>query len=264
MKDIVIRSAACLLLGAAALLTVSCGRKQAFKTAALSYEDSLAVVTVTMPGEMPMLRISASVEYVTGETSEEVLNTVNGIISEVMFNETELTDVPQSAEKHFADIRADYRSACEEITDMVALDEDYPMLATINWAYVYSGKFLESYKNYIPYLVDNYIYTGGAHGGRTVICRNFNVKDGSAAAEDDIFIDGYETKLTRLLAEKAVEAVGEENTESLWTENIKPNGNFILSNDGIRYIFNQYEIAPYALGVIEIQINWDEIKDIVK
>ena len=64
--------------------------------------------------------------------------------------------------------------------------------------------------------------------------------------------------------DKAVEYVGEEYAEALWTEEIKPNGNFLLSEEGIVYIFNQYEIAPYAAGVIELTIPWDEVSDILK
>ena len=34
-----------------------------------------------------------------------------------------------------------------------------------------------------------------------------------------------------------------------------PSSNFILGKDGITFIYNPYEIAPYALGRIELTIS---------
>ena len=50
----------------------------------------------------------------------------------------------------------------------------------------------------------------------------------------------------------------------LFQNEITPNGNFTVSEKGITYTFNQYEIGPYALGIIGITIPWDEIDNIIK
>lgn len=270
------------------LSTVSCNN-QSFKTEALSAVDSLALsdfypipnsphnddiaygtdgdkhgTDAWTDGIKPALRIDINIEYATGGAQEDVIRSVNGIIAEMLFGEEELTDVQESYSKYVENLKKTYREDCSEIIEMSKEFGESMIPVACNWASSIQGQFLKAYKGYIPYRSDTYNYTGGAHGGRTVLCRNFNFKSGEAASEDDIFKENYEEKLTALLVEKAVEYVGEENAEVLWKEEIKPNGNFVLSKEGILYIFNQYEIAPYAAGVIELDIPWDEVADIVK
>ena len=40
--------------------------------------------------------------------------------------------------------------------------------------------------------------------------------------------------------------------------------NFILDNENIVFIYNKYEIAPYAFGDIMITVTYDELKDLLK
>ena len=47
-------------------------------------------------------------------------------------------------------------------------------------------------------------------------------------------------------------------------EDIFPNNNFWLDNEGIHYAFNQYEIAPYVMGVIKVDIPYEDLKDILR
>ena len=40
--------------------------------------------------------------------------------------------------------------------------------------------------------------------------------------------------------------------------------NFILGKEKISFIYNVYEIAPYAFGEIVIDITYEELKDLLK
>ena len=40
--------------------------------------------------------------------------------------------------------------------------------------------------------------------------------------------------------------------------------NIILGKDSITFLYNRYEIAPYALGDIEISLDYNTLKDIMK
>jgi hypothetical protein len=46
-------------------------------------------------------------------------------------------------------------------------------------------------------------------------------------------------------------------------DDIVPNENFWLSEKGIHYSYNQYEIAPYAMGVIDVTVPYSELTDIL-
>ena len=41
------------------------------------------------------------------------------------------------------------------------------------------------------------------------------------------------------------------------------NRNFLVSKAGLAFCFNQYEIAPYSMGVTELVIPWTDIKTVV-
>ncbi len=46
-------------------------------------------------------------------------------------------------------------------------------------------------------------------------------------------------------------------------EDIVPNNNFWLDEIGIHYSYNQYEIAPYSMGVIDVTVPYSDISDIL-
>ena len=43
-----------------------------------------------------------------------------------------------------------------------------------------------------------------------------------------------------------------------------PSNNYVLGKEGITFIYNPYEIAPYALGRIELTISYDDMENIMK
>ena len=44
---------------------------------------------------------------------------------------------------------------------------------------------------------------------------------------------------------------------------IAPNNNFWMNDKGVHYVYNQYEIAPYSMGPIEITIPFEEVLSII-
>ena len=49
----------------------------------------------------------------------------------------------------------------------------------------------------------------------------------------------------------------------LFEKNIRPNGNFTVSDSGVTYIYNQYEIGPYVMGTIKVTVPWNELEDLL-
>jgi hypothetical protein len=52
--------------------------------------------------------------------------------------------------------------------------------------------------------------------------------------------------------------------DMLFETEIYPSDTFYVTADGLTYVYHPYEIGPYALGIIEVTIPWNEIKDILK
>jgi hypothetical protein len=67
------------------------------------------------------------------------------------------------------------------------------------------------------------------------------------------------TLLTNFALNKFQAEMNHEWDESL-TDDFFLTENFLLSDEGISFFYNAYEIGPYAMGYPEINITWNEIK----
>ena len=129
---------------------------------------------------------------------------------------------------------------------------------TFNFITDVKGRVLYCDSNILSYQRELYTYAGGAHGMNTKINYVFDIKTGEQLTEEDIFGQGFERKVDKLLDEKAkaLRAEGllpaEDEFYNDWY--IEPNGNFALTDSSIIYTFNPYEIAPYCYGIIDIEI----------
>lgn len=123
-------------------------------------------------------------------------------------------------------------------------------------------------------LASNYVYTGGAHGMYLEYCVNYSVRDQKFVYLKDLLpgLDTpegkklYEEKLVPLLTRKAKEYVTSdpEVKLSLLVDTVHPTGNFAFTKDGIVLRYQPYEIAPWAAGVVEVPLSYEEIDAIVK
>lgn len=117
-------------------------------------------------------------------------------------------------------------------------------------------------------------YMGGAHGAYNAAYTNFDMRTGNVLKTKDIFTKGYEKVLNKLIEEKIRKHFEIKPNESLvegglFENKVSFNDNFAIKKDGIEFLYNQYEIAAYAMGVIEIKLSYKELdailnKEVVK
>ncbi len=99
---------------------------------------------------------------------------------------------------------------------------------------------------------------------------NIDLNELTTLSEEDLFVPNYFKPLTEKIVRNLMKKYNVTVPDSLISEgffeveDIVPNNNFWLSNEGIHYSYNQYEIAPYAMGVIDVTIPYSELKDILK
>ncbi len=138
---------------------------------------------------------------------------------------------------------------------------------TYNNDYILETFSLLNDKHIFSYGSDLYVYTGGAHGLTNRLYYNYDMSNGKLLTETDLFTGNYKSVLTDLLIEhiKNDNNGAEEDFENTyWTEYIIPNGNFYITTESINYVFNPYEIAPYAFGITEVTIPFNQLGDILK
>ena len=119
------------------------------------------------------------------------------------------------------------------------------------------------------YGIDIYEYTGGAHGNNYLIIQNYDLSTQGLVTEEDLFRPDYFEPLHKLLVSALIEQTEEASTErelkklGYSIEDIVPNDNFSVSAEGITYVYNPYEIAPYAMGRTHIFLPWDTIQNLL-
>ena len=115
-----------------------------------------------------------------------------------------------------------------------------------------------------------YQYTGGAHGGTLITCRNYRLEDGSVVTLDNYFKPGYEKVLIPILDKQLLKETGCPDREHLDEYGYFPEvpmfvpDNFQILKDSIDFIFNQYDIAPYSTGITILSVPEDEIRSIIR
>ena len=112
-------------------------------------------------------------------------------------------------------------------------------------------------------------YEGGAHGINQLITFNFDIATGKLITLADVFAPGYESQLKTSLMKALKSKTGLNSINELkdagylYSMDMFPSENFILNDETITFVYNPYEIAPYAVGSIELVITYNEVSQIL-
>lgn len=235
------------LLGAL-LLLAAC---DTFKTQ--TYQDNM--VMPLAEGRADSLFYSLSLEYATGGMLIPPMEKMNQVIEQQAFD---LEDVSGSLEE----LATTYRENLidEYITENSGAANQGGVLT---WEDRINGMFTGSYKNWRNYQLSYYTFRGGAHGIQTVSQLVFDKKTGELLAEAGLFAPGYEAPVAKLMQEAVraeMEADDPELLPLVEMEFVVPNGNFSVGESGIQWMFQPYEVGPYALGIITATVSWEDLK----
>ena len=132
------------------------------------------------------------------------------------------------------------------------------------------GRTVEGYKGYVSYIMTCETYFGGAHPTtvNTIAC--FDPVTGAEITLKNIFKEGYEETLCTMLIDKLLKDNNVSTIEELCERGYSLDidffitNNFILGNNNMTFLYNRYEIAPYALGDIYISLDYETLKEIMK
>lgn len=118
-------------------------------------------------------------------------------------------------------------------------------------------------------------FTGGAHGNTFLGYTNFDRKSNRIIRLEDVIEEGTIDKLTTIAeplfrAEQGIaDSISLENAGYFVFDEkdkgkFKLNRNFILLKDGIQFFYNDYEIAPHAVGTSSVFIPYAKMEGILK
>lgn len=106
-----------------------------------------------------------------------------------------------------------------------------------------------------------YIYEGGAHGMYSGSYMHYDLEQKKIVQLQDIFYPNYKAALGEIILRKAKE-IGVHLYDDI--QKIEPSGDFLLDEQGITFVYQPYEIAPYSEGIVEITLPYSEIRALLK
>lgn len=107
-------------------------------------------------------------------------------------------------------------------------------------------------------------YMGGAHGSYNLRYNLIDKESGELLTEKDIFDNYSEGKVIPLILKVLSDKYGDSLNDVIFDKNdIHPNGNFFFDKDGLVYVYNEYEIAPYSTGTIVITIPYKDVNGLL-
>lgn len=114
-------------------------------------------------------------------------------------------------------------------------------------------------------------YTGGAHPNTSIRLASFDAKSGRHLSLPDLLTAGFGARLDSLGEQafrnaRALPADSSIADVGFWFEGGRfrlPPG-FAVTADGLRFYYNAYEVAPYALGPTDFLIPFAQIESMIR
>lgn len=149
--------------------------------------------------------------------------------------------------------------------------KEMPDVPTIVYTYDAMGDTILISPSIISLYYNESTYTGGAHGNYNTFFFNFDATNGKLLETQEFIKDTLAlNKLAEVKFITEETAIGKENgIEFKMEDYFFPGGKFVLpqnialTKEGLRLLYNPYEVASYARGMIIIDIPWQELKGIV-
>lgn len=128
------------------------------------------------------------------------------------------------------------------------------------WEAQIDGEILHQSPEIICIAITTYINTGGAHGNLNISFLNFNSETGHLIPNENLFknMDTFK-KIAKTYFNETIK----DNDYLFDSESFELPQNIAYNEDGIVLLYNTYEIAPYASGIIEFTIPFENISDIL-
>ncbi len=239
-----------------ALISVGCNQEKNIEIAAESFTEK--ELSICDNSKCPEITINYVEVFGEDEISEKINQKIkNFIFTSLLMGEDTIPTaktIPAAATRFIEAYNADKA----QFPDMAG---EY--FAEISVNEIYTSKDLLCFE------MRQYLFTGGAHGYGTTTFMNIDPKTGTEFSSKELFKD---PKAFTDFAERkfrAQQKISEEqsiNDHGFWFEN----DTFYLpksvgfTQDSLIFVYNQYDIASYAEGPIELKIAMTEAEPFLR
>lgn len=220
----------------------------------------------------PACNLSIDFAFVNKATTIGAKDSINAYLLSALFGKKYQQLSPQEAMEGYAkeyvtNYRADLEPMIQKDIDN-HIDKDQ-LTAWYSYEQELKGS-IETYKGMLlTYRTYKNEYSGGPHGMYTTEFTNLNLSTLQPILLDELFVEDYQETLTELLWYQLALDNGVETRDELeemgyaTTGELAPTENFYISEDGITFYYNVYEIAPYSMGPTQITLSYDMLEYIL-
>jgi len=190
--------------------------------------------------------VSIIIPKASGTT--EITNNINEGISNTIINilNFEETDDDENIEELIIKFNDEFN----------AFKNDFPDSSQV-WEVQIDGDVMYQSAEVISIALTSYWNTGGAHGVLTITILNFNPQTGFQISTADLFTDIEAIEnITKSYFEKTI---NEKDISTFDTNGFELPRNIGFTEDGILMLYNVYEVASYADGIIQFTVPYNKI-----
>ena len=249
-----------------AAITTACSGKG--DSEGLDFETVKAAKTISISSETgaPQCSVDLQLPMAKGEPKERA-EAINAAVALRLLDMEGLT-LAQAADSFANKYTNDYRHNFAPLYREDCGDEE--KRAWYEYHYNIKGETKSGRDGVIVYIATIDYYEGGAHSINQRVVMNFDNKTGQQLTLADVFVPGYEQPLCEILQETLIKKVDAKDVDDLrsrgylYSMNMFAPENFVLGEDEVTFVYNPYEIAPYAMGMVELTIDNDELEKLWK
>lgn len=216
--------------------------------------------------DFPQTKTGSSVDVTIHFLYPKTDTTLQQLFCKTFFGEDYARLLPSEAMKRYIEeVKSEYLFGADSLG--FTPDE----LATMKSELSLENKIFYSDSLVLSIQKNLYTYSAGAaHGLHGTGYYNIDLQGKGILSEGDLFVDGYSTELTKIIQSHLLKTYDKktaqelEQSEGIYVSDLTPNDNFAIGAKGLTYCYNPYEIAPYAMGIIEIFIPYEALTNILR
>lgn len=257
---------------------------------AISASAELTTDSIGLEREDSMVSVKVSIDWPTG-SNQQLVNGIRQYICEELSSSIDQESKPEV--KVFDDgktaVEATVKRQYDDLAGMWKESKENGMPMDMTYSYFLHVFKMEETERYITYLSKSEGFLGGAHGYATATGITFSKKDGRRIGyqteynrEKDTFEMKYQTLFNNPKADGLAQLIKEGvrsyfqgfDTEETTDEQLKdmligvddinkiplPVNSPLFTKEGLSFTYQQYEIAPYAAGMINFDIPYEKVK----
>lgn len=265
------------LCASACLLSAGCGKKEQIDSSTAKSVKIQEEARLQDAPASPACRLAIDFGYIEADEADTVAQRINETVQAAVLGKAYIRTDPASAVEAFKDAYfANYRKEVggffeEDMANGTPLEE---LPKWYNYEYSLTGTFGDGKEGILNYTATTSEYTGGAHPNTRQRWLNFDKRTGRTVTASDAFAAGSEPAMCRLLLEALIKEISRRtgNGEIKTLADLQDEGildtapmyipdDFLLREKEVSFLYNPYDIAPYAVGAIELSLPYSEIEE---